>query len=158
MDSNLEENLIKKDKYQVFLCVCPANLPFSFATHPWFVINRKGTISRWGVSFSRRERDLSYGHLNKNLFPHFQGIEVFPFSQRYFWKGSVMRSIEGDDDSLAAQMTEFIEMSNKNYPFTQKYKLVGPNSNTYVQWVLNHYPQSNMRLPWNSFGKDKAGN
>lgn len=152
----MNKNLIKKNKYQIFLLVCPASLPFSFATHSWFVINRKGTISRWEVSFFRSKRDLSFDHLNKNLYPHFQGIEMFPFFQKYFWKGKVLSSIEGDENSSVAQMTEFIEQSNENYPYTHKYSLVGPNSNTYVQWVLNRFPQSNMHLPWNAFGKNKT--
>jgi|SRR3989338_4059206 len=90
------DKLIKSEKYQVFLLICPANLPFSFAIHPWFVINRKGIVSRWEVSFEARKRELSWGHLNKNLFPPFQGIEVFPFSEKYFWTGKVSSSIEGE--------------------------------------------------------------
>jgi hypothetical protein len=155
---DLKENLIKKDKYQVFLVVCPANLPFSFAIHPWFVINQKGVVSRWEVLFSKRKNNLSFGYLNKNAFPPFQGIGIFPFFQKYlkfFWKGKILFSIEGGENSTAFHMAKYIEQSNKNYPYTQKYSLTGPNSNTYVQLVINRFPQSKMKLPWNAFGENK---
>ncbi|MCK5285750.1 MAG: DUF3750 domain-containing protein [Candidatus Pacebacteria bacterium] len=152
----LKKDLINKDKYQVFLCVCPANLLFSFAIHPWFVINHKGTVSRWEVLFPRRKHNLRFGYLNKNFYSLFQGIEILPFSQKYFWKGKILSKIEGDENSVAAQMIDFIEKSNQNYPYTEKYCLIGPNSNTYIQWVLNYFPQSNMVLPWNAIGKNKA--
>lgn len=40
------EDLINKDKYQVFAFSCRAYFPFIFARHPWFVINENGVISR----------------------------------------------------------------------------------------------------------------
>ena len=147
------KDLLKKNTYQVFLMICPAHIPFSFATHPWFVVNRKGEISRWEVLSSKLDRNLSFGYLHKDLFPYFQGIEVFHFSQKYFWKGKVLFSIEGDETSLAARMANFIEESSAKYPKAQTYSIFGPNSNTYVSWVLNHFPESPMRLPWNAFGK-----
>ena len=38
------EKLLNKDKYQVFLFTCPAIMPFSFAVHPWLVVNNKGGV------------------------------------------------------------------------------------------------------------------
>ena len=152
----MRPDLINNGKFQVFLLVCPANLPFSFATHPWFVINRKGVVSRWGVSMTKYPRELSWGHLNKNLLPPFQGIEVFPFSKSVYWRGRIYSYLEGDENSLAARMADFIESSNMAYPNTRTYSLLGPNSNTYVQWVLNKFPETNMHLPWNAFGKGKV--
>lgn len=151
----MELNLIDKNKYQVFLCACPANIPINFASHPWFVVNKKGTISRWEVSFEKNNRDLSWGHLNKNLFPPFQGIEMFPFCKKYFWKSKILGYVEGDENSLAKTMSDFIDESDNKYQFSEKYSLIGQNSNTYAQWVLNHFPEAKMKLPWNAFGKNK---
>ncbi|MBU4536505.1 DUF3750 domain-containing protein [Patescibacteria group bacterium] len=153
--SNLEY-LIKKDKYQVFLFICPIGLPLSFAVHPWFVINNKGVISRWEVTLPRYNRKLSFGHLNKDLYPYFQGIEMFPYTKKYKWKYiKLLGSIEGNEESVAQKMVNCIQNSEKKYPFSQNYSLLGLNSNTYVQWVLNQFPESNMSLPWNAFGKNK---
>ncbi len=156
---------INPNKYQVFLCACPANLPFFFAIHPWLVVNKKGIISRFGLSqsanvppdiFGKINDQKQWGHLYKNFFPPWQGIRILPFAWKYFWRGHVLSSIEGDENSLAYRMAEFIESSGENYPDTAKYSLLGPNSNTYVQWVLSHFPEADMSLPWNAFGKGVA--
>lgn len=81
---------------------------------------------------------------------------MFIFINLFFWRGSVLHSIEGGKDSTAARMAEFIARSNELYPDPKHYSLIGPNSNTYAQWVLNHFPEAGMRLPWNSLGKAQA--
>ena len=156
-------NLVKKDKYQVFLFVSRANLPFFFAIHPWLVVNNRGTISRFGVAWDRNMQPIPafgelsnqghWGHLYRNYFPPWQGIGVFPFFWRYFWRGYLLQCIEGDENSTAKQIVEFVEKSEETYPHKENYSLLGPNSNTYVQWVLDNFPNSGLRLPWNSFGK-----
>lgn len=145
-----------ENKYQVFLCTCPVSLPFSLATHPWFVINLRGETSRWEVLFSKRNSGLSFGYIHKDLFPLFRGIEIFPYNEKHLWKGRVLSFIEGGAESIAAKMALFIEESHKNYPYIQEYSLLGRNSNTYAQWILNHFPESNMQLPWNAFGKNRT--
>lgn len=39
-------HLIDKEKYQVFVMGSPSNIPLNFALHPWFVLNKQGSISR----------------------------------------------------------------------------------------------------------------
>ena len=98
----MNEVVFKEHLYQVFLLSCPASFPVNFAIHPWFVINHKGRVSRWEVSAIKRDRSLSSGHLNKDLFPPFQGIEAIPFSKLH-WSSKVLAVIEGDEDSIAAR-------------------------------------------------------
>ncbi|MEK7612910.1 MAG: DUF3750 domain-containing protein [Patescibacteria group bacterium] len=151
------ESLIKTDKYQVFLFVGTATVPFNFAKHPWFVVNKRGVLSRWEVFWKPNRSKTSWGHLHKDFYSPLQGIEMFFFSNKYFWKDSLLLNvIEGNENSIARQMAEFIENSPQTYPYCYQYALMGPNSNTYVQWVLNKFPESNMRLPWNSFGGNKT--
>jgi len=45
------DEFIDKNKYQVFLFTCPAIMPFSFAVHPWLVVNNKGSLERFGKNF-----------------------------------------------------------------------------------------------------------
>ncbi|OGZ07134.1 MAG: hypothetical protein A3D65_03590 [Candidatus Lloydbacteria bacterium RIFCSPHIGHO2_02_FULL_50_13] len=148
---NKFQHLIDKEKYQVIIFGCPSNIPFNFALHPWFVVNKQGSISRWEVLFRKIRREKSWGHLYMNFFPPFQGIEILPFSQKYFWKGKLLGQIEGD---VAKRMAEFIENSPTKYPYCDKYFLSGPNSNTYAQWILNNFLEFKVRLPWNSFGQN----
>lgn len=148
---NKFQQLVNKEKYQVFLFACPANVPLNFALHTWFVINKQGSISRWEVLFRKIQRKKSWGHLYTDFFSPFQGIEIFTFSQKYFWKGKLLGQIEGE---TAKRMIEFIESSPTKYPYCYKYFLRGPNSNTYTQWVLNNFPEFKTVLPYNSFGKN----
>ena len=150
------EKLIQKDKYQVFLFTCRATVPFNFARHSWFVVNKKGVLSRWEICWKADELKTNWGHLYKDFYPLLQGIEMFFFSKKYFFKANLLSFIEGGPDSVAHQMTEFIEASPKTYPHCYKYSLKGPNSNTYTQWVLNNFPESKMRLSWNSVGNNKV--
>ncbi len=142
--------LIDKEQYQVFVFVCPGNLPFNFALHPWFVVNNRGSISRWEVLIQKTMSDTSWGHLHRNFFPPFNGIEIISFSRKYTWKGKLLGKIEGD---VAKRIAEYIERSPTTYPYRNKYFLSGPNSSTYVQWVLCNFPELNLVLPWKSFGK-----
>jgi len=128
----------------------PCNLPFSFASHIWFVCNEKGAISRWELLF-RVNKNKDWGHLHLNYFKPFSGIEIIPFCNIFLWSGKLIGVVEGE---LAEKMIGFIKQSRKNYKYLKIYSLTGSNSNTYAQWVLNQFPEVNIKLPWNSFGKD----
>jgi hypothetical protein len=51
-------------------------------------------------------------------------------------------------------MIKIIEKSKQNYPYIDDYSLLGSNSNTYAQWVLNHSKNIKKILPRNAFGKN----
>jgi len=166
ISSDIVSSHIKNDMCQVFVMTSPATFPFSFAMHPWFVINRKGIISRFGVSwrdsspnyqtyFKTHTHDACNGHLHKNALTPSQGLEVF-ISLPWHWRGKIIGMIEGGEGTLAARMAEFIENSTATYPYCGQYALRGPNSNTYVAWVLEKFPESGIKLPWRAFGKSLA--
>lgn len=148
------DNLIKKDKYQIFIFACPASLPISFACHPWFVLNKKGDISRWEIMHKRDKINKNFGYLHKNNRLPFKGFGVFyPFSF-FFWKAKLIGLLEGDENSKIPSIIEFIENSLQNYPYCFRYSFLGPNSNTYIQWVLNKFPEFNIKLNWRFIGKN----
>ena len=151
MRNNKERCAIDKSKHQVFLFVCPGNLPFSFATHPWFVVNEKGVVSRWEVLFRKTEHETRWGHVYKNFFPAGQGIEILPFLRLFFWEGKLLGTLEGKP---AQRMAEVIKSSPTSYPYRDEYFLTGPNSNTYAKWVIDQVPEMKVQLPWNAFGKN----
>lgn len=155
MDESEFKKLVKPDSYQVFLFTCPATFPYSFARHPWFVVNRKGVLSRWEIFWRPAYPHLlRWGHLHKDFYPPLQGIEKYFLSHEHFWKTiSLVGCVEGGEGSLAHEMAKYIEDSGETYPYCREYSLKGPNSNTYVQWVLNRFPDCTIRLPWNAIGK-----
>ena len=156
------QNLISKDKYQVFVFSCPAGFPFIFARHPWFVINKKGIFSRWEIFHLKNVCKTSWGHLHLNGLSLFQGIAKFPFmndflkkENRIYWKKIKFEGfIEGDENSKVPEIIEFIEKTPQNYPYNYRYSLTGPNSNTYAQYILNKFPEFKIKLDWNFFGKN----
>ena len=155
MNEQNPEKFLKPDMCQVFLLSCPAAIPVSFASHPWFVVNRKGALSRWDVLLLPRTNwKMRWGHLHKDFFSPFEGVEMLFFTDRYKWKNvKLLGVIEGGEGSLAARMAAFIENSPQSYPYCDKYHLNGPNSNTYAQWIIDRFPECGLRLPWNSYGK-----
>ena len=130
----------------------PCNLPFSFARHHWFVIEKDGRLSRWEILFRNNSRKAGWGHLHLGAFKPFQGIEVLPFSTKYSWGSKLIESVVGDSQEIR-DAAELIENSVITYPHMEKYGLLGPNSNTYAQWVLDNCHLFKKKLSWNSFGK-----
>ena len=66
--------------------------------------------------------------------------------------------VEGDKKSIAARMIYFLENKAKNYPFRNRYKKYpGPNSNTFIQWMLNKFDNCGFKLPRNALGKNWKG-
>jgi len=123
------EQLLKTDKYQVFLFVCPATMPFSFGCHPWSVVNKSGTVSRWKVFWRPQEWETRWGHLHKNFYAQQQGITKYFFSDKYLWGSSkLLGYIEGGVGSLANQMSDFIESSPQSYPYCYTYSLSVPTA------------------------------
>lgn len=145
---NKFDNLIDKDKYQVFVFCCPAYFPFNFFRHPWFVINKKGEISRYEIRHYINKRNNSYIFINKQ--PPFEGINKTLFVNKK-WDASLLGSIE---DDLAQKIIMTIEYSPSEYPHRNNYSGLGPNSNTYLQWVLNKFPEFKVQLSWRFIGKD----
>jgi hypothetical protein len=103
--------------------------------------------------------EKSWGHLSLNFFPLFLGTTFLPvYSKAFYDKGNfkvkLLGFTEGDENSIAKEMVNFIENSSNSYPYCNTYHFIGPNSNTYVQWVLDNFPDFKAKLPWNAFGKN----
>jgi hypothetical protein len=151
--SNDVHALINNNLYQVFLMSCYCGLPISFAKHHWFVVNVKGKLSRWEILIQKDCCGESWGHLHKDARDSFEALGTFSIKSSYFFKPELLGYIEGGEESLAQKMAQFIEKSPETYPHCHDYFLSSPNSNTYTQWVLNHFPEFPAKLPWNAFGK-----
>jgi hypothetical protein len=140
--------LIKTDKHQIFILTCPAMIPFSlFASHYWIVANNKGKIKRYELRHFKN-KDETYLFID-NL-PPFKGVQKFS-KLNFFWKSKIINTIE---DENAHKLITFLENEIRTYPYLKKYFLLGPNSNTYIQWILDHFPELNMKLSRRAIGKN----
>lgn len=148
------EKILDPNAYQVFFFCSPAAIPLAFACHPWIVINNKGVVSRYEVFWRPQKWHDRWGQLHKNFYPPTQGLAVLPFTEKFTWKRvSFLGYVTGEKGSLAEEMLHFVESSSETYPYRERYALHGPNSNTYVQWVLDHFKDAHIKLPWNAFGR-----
>jgi len=157
METRVEQdffNLIKEDKYQVFVLACRAHVPLGFFYHSWFVTNKKGLASRWEVRHFKNKEKKDWGYLYLNSQSPFQGVGVFRYSKKHFRVVNLLGFIEGGEGSTAQQAIEYIEKSKETYAYLSKYSLIGPNSNTFVEWVLDRFPEFNIKLPWRFLGKE----
>lgn len=153
--SKLEFNkLIDKNKYQVFLFSSPVPIPLNFAAHTWFVINLKGKIHRWEFGLFRGSPHPNGIGILKDFLKPIEGMNIYPWKSNPKFNSKLIDFIEGGEKSIAKDLALFIEKKSNSYPLKDIYKLLSPNSNSYVSWVLNKFPNSGLKLPFNAFGKN----
>lgn len=97
------------------------------AVHYWYVVIRENRPARWEIWQEPFLSQDSWGHLHKNLMSTDSGVGNGASWLETIWI-----------EEQAAKLTEMIEKSPELYPYNYFYRYFpGPNSNTYVQWVLN---------------------
>ena len=82
-------------------------------------------------------------------------------SQRHpdgYWFGArpeLLQDVRGPGvDELIARILRAV----REYPYTDRYRVwPGPNSNTFISWVLRHVPELRADLPVTAIGKDYLG-
>lgn len=117
------------------------------ALHYWYVVIKSQQQDRWEIWQKPSLTRESWGHLHKNLMPVNSGVGNGASWLETSWQGD-----------LAQQLATIIESSPATYPYNQCYRYFpGPNSNTYVQWILKQV-DSNYRLSFKGIGKYYALN
>ena len=111
----------------------------AFAEHYWLEVRDGASEARWEVWQHRDAGGVSWGHLHRDLLPRESGVGNGP--------GRLVAQWTGDE---AIRLRSVINASPTTYPWVDRYRLwPGPNSNTYVQWVLGR----GHVLGWRGFGK-----
>jgi hypothetical protein len=120
-----------------------APLPFIgwVAAHYWFVVfDDAGGCHRWEVWQSANAGGRSFGHVHCDLKAPEDGVGAGPSRVAAEWRGADAERIKAVLDGAAA------------YPQAQRYRYwPGPNSNSFVAWVL---AQAGIRyaLHWRGIG------
>ncbi|BAQ66143.1 DUF3750 domain-containing protein [Geminocystis sp. NIES-3709] len=120
-----------------------AKIPFIgyIAVHYWFVII-DDKQERWEIWQSQNLVSSSWGHLHKNLMGVTRGVGNGDSWLEKQWQGEE-----------AQKLIRIIRSSPFNYPYNYLYRYYpGPNSNTYVQWILDE-GKINYPLSWRGWGK-----
>lgn len=117
-----------------------AKIPYIgwIAVHCWFVVREseqeQATETRWEIWQTRSVRKPNWGHLHKNLMAPKRGV-----GNGESW------AIATWTESEAQTLADRLNNSPETYPHNYLYRYVpGPNSNTYVRWILN---QANITFP-----------
>ena len=110
----------------VELHYAPLPLIGALAVHYWFVVyDDAGGCHRWEVWQTKDAGGASYGHVHCDLKAPQAGVGGGPSRRAALWQGEQARRI-------AAVLAE-----PERYPHGQRYRYwPGPNSNSYVAWVL----------------------
>jgi hypothetical protein len=114
----------------------------SIASHLWFVVKPAGstTFDRWELWISPAD---PYGYVRQNLFGLTASLGVEPVS--------LAAELIGPE---AEPVVEFIQSQSPLYPCAHAYRFpTGPNSSTYIQWVLDNTGW-NVTLPPTGIGTD----
>jgi hypothetical protein len=120
-----------------------AGLPFIgfLAVHYWFVVEDGAGRHRWEVWQSANAGGESFGHLHRDLKPPEADVGGGPSRVAARWEGEEARRI-----------AEVLSRCSSDYPFCGRYfPWPGPNSNTFVAWVLAR-AGIRQRLGWRALG------
>jgi len=104
-----------------------APLPFIgvIAWHYWFVVNDETGCHRWEVWQTKNAGGFCIGHVHRNLKAADAGVGGGPSRVAARW--------DSEDARRIAQVLQ----NAQTYPYCERYRLwPGPNSNTFVAWVL----------------------
>lgn len=116
----------------------------SFAVHTWIATKEENaeTYRVYQVIGWRLRRGLSVVSIENDL-PDRRWFDAEP---------SLLYEIRGDK---AAQLIPSIHESALNYPYPKSYRAwPGPNSNTFVSYILRQNPEIGVELPSHAIGKD----
>lgn len=113
------------------------------AVHYWFVTNDSGKRERWEVWQEPDVGHFSIGHLHRDFMRPDSCVGGGPTRHAHQWEGDPAKRL------LAA-----LHESWNEYPYRKRYRaLPGPNSNTYVAWILKRADVP-YRLSWKAIGKN----
>ncbi len=119
----------------------------NFATHPWVA---------W-----KRPDDSSYtvaqvtGWRVKRGLPSVSVTQDLPDRRWFDNEAEIIDELKGEE---ALKVIAHVEKLIENYPYSDVYTLwPGPNSNTFIAYLIRHTPELKIELPPHAIGKDYLG-
>lgn len=126
---------------RVELRYAPLPLIGWLAVHYWFVVyDDAGVCHRWEVWQTQNAGGTSFGHVHCDLKPPAEGVGGGASRVAIEWRGAEAGRIKSVLDGAA------------RYPHAQRYRYwPGPNSNSFVAWVLRE-ARVRYALHWRGIG------
>lgn len=153
----IEESIeiAKKDwKYHFFILYSCAIFPVNFSKHFRIVTINKWIIHRREIWHFKNRKNPELYYFHRDLSKPTTWLQKFLRRSDKHRKAYLAYHKSWGEKSLIHKIVSFIENSYSSYPYSKKYILFPwPNSNTYIQRILNHFPQIKFQLPRNAFGK-----
>jgi hypothetical protein len=147
-------------QYIVRVYATPMSFPLNFTVHTWVEISHENQTERydlWGYPGLKTTSEKK-GYLYKNIFPDHLGTTLSPLggsnTPARRQTGTVILEITSQHHSAAKTLYEKIAQHAFAYPHYALYRMIlGPNCNTYTQWLLDLVPEAGLHLPWYAWGK-----
>lgn len=119
----------------------------NFATHPWIA---------W-----KKPQDEAYTVAQVTGWRVRRGLPSLSVEQDLpdrLWFDNEPQILDELHGEVALKVIEQVEVLIKDYPFKDTYTLwPGPNSNTFVSYIIRHVPELTVELPSHAIGKDYLG-
>ena len=134
----------------------PMPWPLSFASHLWFVVTCDEVSDRYEVwAQLGKINDTAVTKNALSLHSSFRSSYLDnPLTPKKTGVATLVAGVEGEAGSAVAELYARIVTSLYTYPYATSYRMwPGPNSNTYIAWCLAPYPDLQLPLPRNAFGK-----
>jgi hypothetical protein len=144
--------ILDKTTNQFFIFSTGVSRPKYFVKHLYIVTNQKGKINRFEIYRFKNKKNPEHGHIHKNYVAPTTGHRKKLFNKNKKIDSKLIKIISGN---LAEKINKSVNENYLNYKFKNKYNLLGPNCNTYVQWILNQFPETKIKLPFLAIGKNK---
>lgn len=143
-----------QDTYYVLFLASETSLPIRLATHVWIVTVYNGKIHRWDILHKPQPAEHRVGHLHKNFQAPFQGLPKYYFGNAEHWDSVLSGFVSGKKGSVAHSVYTFVEKQIVAYQHATSYVMLpGPNSNSFVQWVIDSFSLP-ITLPSTALGKN----
>lgn len=148
------EKLIEKPGYHFFIFSCPAKIPVNYFVHTRIVTKAPTwNINRREITHFKNKKHPSMGYLHQNFLDPWQGITKYLRTTKNHFESRLVFHISGKKWSTAQKIIEFTNKEIPKYPYKKNYRRIRRNSNTFIQRIINNFPEIDIKLPKRAIGK-----
>lgn len=133
---------------------CPITIPLTPIVHTWIVT----VWSNWETHryemhmFKNNNKKLWYLYIDDDNQENW--LPIFPWIYKFKFKGKILYETKWGDWSLAYKLVNFTNNNVLKYKYKFNYKHLWPNCNSFTKRVISHFPEIQVKYPWNALWKN----